>query len=69
MILYDMWKNIEGDASRRMRLVGHVARLVARRVAYRVWWGNLPERHHLKNRRLGGRVNRIFSRFGGCGLD
>jgi hypothetical protein len=34
-----MWKNMEGDASRRMRRVRHVARLVARIGAYRVLVG------------------------------
>jgi len=65
-----MWNNVEGDTSKRMRWVGHVARLMARRGAYRDLMGN-PDGHHLKNRRLGGRkiVKWIVTRFGGCGLD
>jgi len=34
-----MWKNMEGETSRRMRWVGPVARMVARRGAYRVLVG------------------------------
>jgi hypothetical protein len=62
---------MEGDTSRRMRWAWHVARMVARRGAYRVLWGNLRKIDSLKNRGVDGRiiVKWIFSRFGGCGLD
>jgi hypothetical protein len=42
VILNDMCKNMEGDASRRTRWEGHAARKVARRGAYRVLVGK-PE--------------------------
>jgi hypothetical protein len=32
--------------SRRMRWAGHVACMEDRRVAYRVWWGNVRARDH-----------------------
>jgi hypothetical protein len=53
---------IRAIKSRRMRLVGHVARTVKRRSAYRVLWGNLRERDHLESSGLDGRVkiNWIF---------
>jgi len=39
VILNDMGKDMEGDASRRMEWAGHVARTVARRGGYRVLVG------------------------------
>jgi hypothetical protein len=52
-----MCKNMEEDTSRRMRWAGHVARMVARRGAYRVLvGGKLKERDHLENRGVDGRI-------------
>jgi hypothetical protein len=42
--------------SRRMRWVGHVARMGERRGVYRFWWGNMRERDHLGDRGLDGRI-------------
>jgi hypothetical protein len=39
-----------------MRFVGHVALTGERRVAVRVWWGNLRERDHLENSGVDGRI-------------
>jgi len=42
--------------SRRMRWVGHVARMGERRGAYRVWWGILKERDHFGDPCVDGRI-------------
>ena len=42
--------------SRRMRWVGHVARMVERRNVYRVLVGNLKERDHVGDPRVNGRI-------------
>jgi hypothetical protein len=44
--------------SRRMKLVGHVARMEERKVETYTgfWWGNLRERNHLVDPDLDGRI-------------
>jgi len=42
--------------SRKIRWVGHVARVGQRRGVYRVWWGKLGEREHLGDPGIGGRI-------------
>jgi len=42
--------------SRRMRWAGHVERMGERRVAFRVWWGNLKEKDHLGDPGVDGRI-------------
>jgi len=42
--------------SRRMRWTGHVARMVEKSCAYRVWWGNLRERDHLEDLSVEGKL-------------
>jgi len=58
--------------SRRMRLVGHVARM-GRGLEYAgFWWGNLKERYHLGGPGVDGRIilNESLGRWmWGCGLD
>jgi hypothetical protein len=41
--------------SRRMRWVGHVARM-GNRSAYRIWWGDLLERDHLEDPGVEGTI-------------
>jgi len=50
---------------RRMRWVGHEARMGERRGVYRVWWGNLRERDHLGDPGLDGRkiLRHIFRKW------
>ena len=57
---------------RRMRWVGHVARMGRGEVYTGFWWGNLREREHLNDSGVDGRVIlRPFFRkwVGGHGLD
>jgi hypothetical protein len=42
--------------SRRIRWVGHVARLGERKGIYRHWWGNMRERDHLRDTGVDGRI-------------
>jgi hypothetical protein len=42
--------------SRKMRRAGHVARMGARRSAYRHWWGDLRDGDDLKDPGLDGRI-------------
>jgi len=42
--------------SRRMRWVGHVARMGRGEVRIVVWWGNLRERDHLEDAGVDGRI-------------
>jgi len=42
--------------SRRMRWVGHLARMGRGEFYAGFWWGNLRERDHLKNPVLDGRI-------------
>ena len=39
-----------------MRWTGHVARMVEKSCAYRVWWGNLRERDHLEDLSVEGKL-------------
>jgi len=58
--------------SRRMRRVGHVARMGEWRGVYRIWWGNLRERDHLGDPDVDGKIilRWIFREWdGGHGLD
>jgi hypothetical protein len=43
--------------SRRMRWVGHVARMGRREACIGFWWGNLGERDHWGDPGVGGRMN------------
>jgi hypothetical protein len=49
--------------------VGHVARLGERRVAFRVWWGNLWERDHLEDSGVDGRITYFVSSEMGWGRE
>jgi hypothetical protein len=53
--------------SRRMRWVGHVARMGEKRGAYRIWWGDLREGDHLGDPDVDGRMvlKRIFNKWDG----
>jgi len=42
--------------SRRMKWVGHLARMGERRSACRIWWGNLSERDHLQDAGIYGKI-------------
>jgi hypothetical protein len=42
--------------SRRMRWVGHVARMGKREVHKGFWWGNMSEKHHLGDPGEDGRI-------------
>jgi hypothetical protein len=42
--------------SRRMRWVGHVACMGAKRNAYRFWWESQKERDHQEDLDVGGRI-------------
>ena len=52
---------------RTVRLEGHVARMGEKRRTYRVWWGNLGKRDHLKDPGVDGRiiVKCIFKKWDG----
>jgi hypothetical protein len=57
--LYNMYSSpniIRVIKSRRMKWVGHVARMSERRGVYRVWWGNLRERGDMENLGIEGRI-------------
>jgi hypothetical protein len=58
--------------SRRMKWVGHVARMGKRRGVYGVWWGNLRERDYWGDPGVDGRIilRWIFRKWDvGYGLD
>jgi hypothetical protein len=58
--------------SKRMGVVGHVARVGEKRRAYGFWWGELTEGHHLGDPGIDGRIilEGIFKKWdGGHGLD
>jgi hypothetical protein len=59
--------------SRRMRWVGHVARMGRWEAYTGFWWGNLWERDHLRDPRVNGRIilRWTFRKpdVGGYGLD
>jgi len=40
----------------RMRWAGHAAHMGERRGIYRVWWGNLTGRDHLRDQGVDGRI-------------
>jgi hypothetical protein len=42
--------------TRRMRWVGHVARMGEGRDVYRFWWGNMRERDHWGDPGIDGRI-------------
>jgi hypothetical protein len=54
--LYSSPNNVQVIKSRKMRWVGHVARMVGgkRRGYAGFWWGNLRERDHLENPGING---------------
>jgi len=57
--LYDLYSspnNMRGTKLRRIRLVGHVARMKEKRGVYRIWWGNLRERGRLGVPRVDGKI-------------
>jgi hypothetical protein len=54
--LYSSPNNVRLIKSRRMRWVGHVARMRERKGVYRVWWGNLRERDHLEDPDVDGTI-------------
>ena len=52
--LYSSPNTIRVIKSRRMRCVGHVARMGERYTGF--WWGNLRERDHLEDPGLDGKI-------------
>ena len=54
--LYSLPNTVRVIKSRRMRWVGHVARMGKRRGVYRVWCGNLKEVDHLGDTGVNGRI-------------
>ena len=54
--LYSSTNIVRVIESRRMRWAGYVARMGEWRDVYRVWCGNLRERHHLGDPGIDGRI-------------
>jgi hypothetical protein len=54
--LYSSANIIQVIKSRRITWAGHVARMGESRSAYRVWWGILRKRNHLKDAGVDGRI-------------
>jgi len=54
--LYSLPNIVRLVKSRRMRWVGHVARMVEGRGVHRVLWGNLRERDHWGDPDVDGRI-------------
>jgi hypothetical protein len=63
--LYSSSNIFRAIKSRRMRWVGHVARMGEMHTGF--WWGNLREKAHLENQGVNGRiiVRWIFRKWGG----
>ena len=61
-------KIIQAIKSRRMTMVGHVARMRERKSAYRVLVGSLRERDHLGDPEVDGSVilKWVFKKWGGA---
>jgi hypothetical protein len=58
--LYDLYSSpsiIRVIKSRRIRWVGHVARIRRGIVHTGIWWGNLVERGHFEDLRVDGRIS------------
>jgi hypothetical protein len=54
--LYSSPNIVRAIKSRRMRWVGHVARMVRGGAYTGYWWGHLRERDHLENPGIDGRI-------------
>jgi hypothetical protein len=71
-ILYSSPNIMRQIKLRRMRWVGHVARMEEERKIYRVWWESLKEREPLKDQGTDGRIRSewILGRLAGeCRVD
>jgi hypothetical protein len=55
-MLYSSPNIVRAIKSRRMRLVGHVARMGWREACIGFWWGNLRERDHWGDPGVEGRI-------------
>jgi hypothetical protein len=71
--LYSSPDIIRHVKSRRMRWVGHVARMGEEKKVYKFWRESPKEGDHLEDQAVGGKMGseRILGRlaWGGCGLD